>query len=158
MKYHELKVKPHRSTNRPGRGISAGQGKTAGRGTKGQNARAGSSKKPGFSGGQNPLMQQLPKLPGFRSYRLKPENVFTDQISTIQETKINAQILYEQGMVSSPNLAVKLLKRGDKQLSRKLTVSLPAASASAIDALQEAGGTYTKVPRIARTANTKDDN
>ena len=60
MKYHELTSTSQKSPKRVGRGIAAGQGKTAGRGTKGQGARTGSSKRPGFEGGQNPLMQRLP--------------------------------------------------------------------------------------------------
>ena len=76
MKYHELQVNSNRDARRVGRGISAGQGKTAGRGTKGQRSRTGSGRRPGFEGGQNPLMQRLPKLPGFRSIRVKAENVF----------------------------------------------------------------------------------
>ena len=57
MKYNELNLTPFRSPKRVGRGIAAGQGKTAGRGTKGQKSRTGSGKKPGFEGGQNPLAQ-----------------------------------------------------------------------------------------------------
>ena len=67
MKYNELSPVAGKSRKRVGRGIAAGQGKTAGRGTKGQGARTGSSKRPGFEGGQNPLMQRLPKLAGFKS-------------------------------------------------------------------------------------------
>ena len=77
MKYHELTTTKNKKINRVGRGIAAGQGKTAGRGTKGQGARTGSSKKPGFAGGSNPLMQKLPKLPGFKSHRPKVETVYT---------------------------------------------------------------------------------
>jgi len=77
MKYHELKLNKNKKGNRVGRGIAAGQGKTAGRGTKGQGSRTGSSAKPGFAGGSNPLMQKLPKLPGFKSHRTPPEVVYT---------------------------------------------------------------------------------
>ena len=61
MKYNELTLTADKQPRRVGRGISAGQGKTAGRGTKGQRSRAGSSKKPGFEGGQTPLYRRLPK-------------------------------------------------------------------------------------------------
>ena len=150
MKYNLLITKPHKRSKRVGRGISAGQGKTAGRGTKGQNARAGSSKKPGFAGGQNPLMQQLPKLPGFTSHKIKPENVFTDQLNNLKDSKITAQILAEAKLISNPHVAVKLLNRGD--VVKKLDVFLTNASAQAIENLLKAGGSFKKVDRIARIA------
>ncbi len=81
MKYNELQTSKPKSARRLGRGISAGQGKTAGRGTKGQRSRTGSKRRPGFEGGQNPLMQRLPKLPGFRSIRPKSELVYTGQLN-----------------------------------------------------------------------------
>ena len=80
MKYNELRINQTETAKRVGRGIAAGQGKTAGRGTKGQEARTGSSNAPGFAGGQNPLMQRLPKLPGFRSHQSKPKLVYTGQL------------------------------------------------------------------------------
>jgi len=153
MKYNELKVKPHRKIKRVGRGIASGQGKTAGRGTKGQNARSGSSAKPGFAGGQNPLMQQLPKLPGFRSFRTKAENVFTDQLNNFKKSTITAVDLAEIGYISNPFVSVKLLYRGE--VKKSLSVSLPNASAKAIEAIQAAGGSFNKVDRIARVSSDK---
>src|SRR5882757_7174320 len=110
MKFHELQVVKAKSPKRVGRGIAAGQGKTAGRGTKGQKSRTDSSKKPGFSGGQNPLMQQLPKLPGFKSKRIPAENVFTDQLDKLTGKTIDNATLAAAGLVSSPYVRVKLLK------------------------------------------------
>ncbi len=148
MKYHELKVAAHRKTKRVGRGISAGQGKTAGRGTKGQKSRAGSTAKPGFAGGQNPLMQQLPKLPGFKSFKLKAENVFTDQLNSLKDPTITANELAKAGLISSPFVYVKLLFRGE--ITKKIEVQLTGASDSAINSIQQAGGNFEKVPRISR--------
>lgn len=148
MKYHQLNIKPRKKNKRLGRGISAGQGKTAGRGTKGQKARAGSSKKPGFSGGQNPLMQQLPKLPGFKSHRPEVENVFTDQLNGLKSAKISTIDLAEAGHISNPYVKVKLLFRGE--LRRKVEVSLPAASLKAVESIQLAGGIFSKSGRIPR--------
>ena len=148
MKYHELQVSKPKSAKRVGRGIAAGQGKTAGRGTKGQKARTGSSKKPGFSGGQNPLMQQLPKLPGFKSKRTPAENVFTDQLAGVGKPTVDNAALAEAKLASSPFARVKLLKRGD--VSKKLTVKLQAASETAKAALEEAGGSFEATPRLAR--------
>lgn len=147
MKYHELSTSKSKSSKRVGRGIAAGQGKTAGRGTKGQGARTGFSKRPGFEGGQNPLMQRLPKLRGFRSFRVKSENVFTDQLATVGAT-VNNQTLADKGLVTSPFASVKLLYRGD--VSGKVTVELQAASANAVDAVQKAGGSFTAIPRMMR--------
>ena len=73
MKFNELQTQRAKTGKRVGRGIAAGQGKTAGRGTKGQMSRTGSKKKPGFEGGQSPLMIRLPKLHGFRSMKTKAE-------------------------------------------------------------------------------------
>jgi large subunit ribosomal protein L15 len=152
MKYNELQSRHKSSPKRVGRGIAAGQGKTAGRGTKGQGARTGSSKKPGFEGGQNPLMQRLPKLHGFRSYRVAAENVFTEQLNDLGATVTN-ETLAEKGLVSSPYVRVKLLKRGD--LTKKVNVNLQAASGTAIEAVQKAGGTFTKATQVGRPVTKK---
>jgi len=154
MKYNELTPPVTQSRKRVGRGIAAGQGKTAGRGTKGQGARTGFSKRPGFEGGQNPLMQRLPKLHGFRSNKVKAENVFTNQLNDLG-TKVDNQVLADKGLVSSPYARVKLLNRGE--LTKKVSVSLQAASESAIEAVQKAGGDFNVVPRIARVATKKKE-
>src|SRR5580658_6831765 len=118
MKFNELDVTARKRSNRVGRGIAAGQGKTAGRGTKGQKARAGSSKKPGFSGGQNPLMQQLPKLPGFRSYRTKAEVVKLGQLESIKAKAIDAAVLAENKLITSPYIRVKVLLGGELKTAK----------------------------------------
>jgi len=155
MKYNELQIKKNKSAKRVGRGISAGQGKTAGRGTKGQGARTGSSKRPGFSGGQNPLMQQLPKLPGFRSFRTKAENVYTDQLDQFASKTVDTTVLADKGLITNPYVQVKLLVRGD--VTKKVTVKLQGASEKAIEAVQAAGGSFEKVPRLARASRKTDD-
>ncbi|HSX43385.1 MAG TPA: 50S ribosomal protein L15 [Candidatus Saccharimonadales bacterium] len=153
MKYNDLSATANKDRKRVGRGIAAGQGKTAGRGTKGQMSRTGSSKRPGFEGGQNPLMQRLPKLHGFRSFRVKAENVFTDQLNDLG-AKVDNLILAEKGLISSQYVRVKLLNRGD--VTAKVEVRLQAASESAIEALQKAGGSFSKVARTMRpTTSTK---
>jgi large subunit ribosomal protein L15 len=157
MKYHELQTTQKKSLKRVGRGIAAGQGKTAGRGTKGQGARTGSKKKPGFEGGQNPLMQRLPKLHGFRSFKVAAENVFTDQLDAVGATVSN-DTLAAAGLVTSPYVRVKLLKRGE--VTKKVTVTLQAASQTAVEAVQKAGGSFKQTPRQARpvTSTKKLDN
>lgn len=148
MKYHELKTTTPSRRQRVGRGIAAGKGKTAGRGTKGQGARSGSSAKPGFAGGSNPLMQKLPKLPGFRSHRTKAENVYTGQLDKLAGKTIDANALAEAKLISNPFVRVKLIAKGE--LTKKVTVKLPAASASAIAAIQAAGGTFEATARLSR--------
>lgn len=153
MKYHELKTANKKTANRVGRGIAAGQGKTAGRGTKGQGARTGSSKRPGFEGGQNPLMQRLPKLVGFRSYRTKAEVVYTGQLDAFGGKKVDNAVLAEAGLVSSAYSNVKLILKGE--VTKKVTISLQAASAGAVAAVQKAGGSFEKVKVAARPASKK---
>lgn len=153
MKYHELTISKHKSAKRVGRGIAAGQGKTAGRGTKGQKSRTGSSRKPGFEGGQTPLMQRLPKLRGFKSHKPKVENVYTGQLNGLKAKTIDNFTLAEAGLTSSPHVVVKLLAKGE--LARAITVKLQAASESAITAAQKAGGTFEQTARVARPASTK---
>jgi large subunit ribosomal protein L15 len=156
MKYNELTLDKNRQGKRVGRGISAGQGKTAGRGTKGQGARTGSSAKPGFAGGSNPLMQKLPKLPGFRSHKTAAETVYTGQLNAFTGT-VDATKLAEAGLISNPYVTVKLIVKGD--LTKKVTVKLPKASAAAIAAIQAAGGSFEPTVRQSRpkTSTKKRD-
>jgi len=153
MKFSDLQVNKKKPTKRVGRGISAGQGKTAGRGTKGQGARTGSSRRPGFAGGQNPLMQQLPKLPGFRSLRTAAENVYTGQLDQFAGKTVDNEALAKAGLVSNAYTAVKLLANGD--VTKKVTVKLQGASESAIDAVQSAGGSFEKVARVQRPVTSE---
>jgi large subunit ribosomal protein L15 len=153
MKYHELETSKTKNAKRVGRGIAAGQGKTAGRGTKGQMSRTGSKKKPGFEGGSNPLMQRLPKLHGFKSHRAPVEVVYTGQIDALKAKTIDATAVAEAGLVSSAFVRVKLVVKGD--ITKKLDVKLQGASESAIAAVQKAGGTFEKVTQQLRPASTR---
>lgn len=152
MKFNELNISANKQGRRVGRGISAGQGKTAGRGTKGQGSRTGSSRRPGFEGGQNPLMQRLPKLPGFRSIRPKAETVFTGQLDALAPLADNFTVA-QAGLVSSPYVRVKLITRGN--VTKKVSVKLQAASETAVAAVQKAGGSFDKTPRVGRTKQEK---
>lgn len=153
MKFHELQAGKRKRSNRVGRGIAAGQGKTAGRGTKGQGARAGSSAKPGFAGGSNPLMQKLPKLPGFRSRRVAAETITTSQLEQFGGKTVDARLLAEAKLIISPYVAVKVL--ADGTLTKKVTVKLSAASATALAAIQSAGGSFEKTVRLQRPVTSK---
>jgi large subunit ribosomal protein L15 len=147
MKHHELKTAKVKQAKRVGRGISAGQGKTAGRGTKGQGSRTGSKAKPGFIGGALPLMQKLPHLPGFKSHRAKAENVYTGQLNQLSGT-VDARALAEAGLITNPYVTVKVISQGE--LTKKIAVKLPKASQSAITAIETAGGSFEPVPRLSR--------
>jgi large subunit ribosomal protein L15 len=130
MKINELQTKKNKTAKRVGRGIAAGQGKTAGRGTKGQMSRTGSSKKPGFEGGQNPLMQRLPKLPGFRSFKTKAEVVYTGQLDVFSGQDANAQAFADAGLISNPFVKVKVIARGEASARARLKPSRRLAVAS----------------------------
>jgi large subunit ribosomal protein L15 len=153
MKYHELQADKKKAPKRVGRGISAGQGKTAGRGTKGQSARSGGKRRPGFEGGQTPLMMRAPKLRGFTSHRPKAENVYTAQLNEFKGSVDNFS-LYDKGLVTSPYVKVKVVLKGE--LTSKVNVVLQGASENAKVAIQKAGGTFTEVARIARTSTKSD--
>lgn len=154
MKFHELQVEANKSGRRVGRGIAAGRGKTAGRGTKGQKARTGNGRRPGFEGGQNPLMQRLPKLRGFRSNRVAAENVYTGQLNDLG-AKIDNFTLAEAGLITNPYVRVKLIVKGE--LTKKVTVHLQAASVTAVEAIQKHGGTFEVTPQVKRQKQEKAD-
>lgn len=150
MKYNQLNITSQKSRTRVGRGISAGGGKTAGRGTKGQNARKSGGTRPGFEGGQNPLMQRLPKLSGFKSIRPKAEAIYTSQLQDLKGTVDNFS-LFAAGLTSSPYNKVKVVVSGAK-LSNKVQVKLQAASKQAVEAIKKAGGQFEVTQRPQRTA------
>ncbi|HSX47880.1 MAG TPA: 50S ribosomal protein L15 [Patescibacteria group bacterium] len=153
MKFNDLDIKKQTAKNRVGRGISAGQGKTSGRGTKGQGARAGYSKKPGFAGGSNPLMQKLPKLPGFKSHKPKNELIHLSDLNKLKVQVVDSQSLYEAGLIKNPYSKIKLLSKGT--VTNKLTVKLPNASQNAIAALESVGGSFEKTERMKRQTKIK---
>jgi len=148
MRYNELTVRRQRRSRRVGRGISAGGGKTAGRGTKGQGARKSGGVRPGFEGGQMPLYMRLPHLRGFKSHRPKTEVVYTDQLDSIRKGVIDNQVLFEAGLISSPYVNAKLLFKG--KLSAKKDIRLQAASTAALASVKKAGGSFTKIERLPR--------
>ncbi len=155
MKFNELKVTKNRKPGRVGRGIAAGRGKTAGRGTKGQGARKSSGLRPGFEGGQNSLAKSMPKLPGFTSHRPKAENIYTGQLDAFAGKTVDNFSLTEAGLLTSPYTKAKLIIKGD--VTKKVTVKLQGASASAVEAVQKAGGTFEKVDQVKRLAKEKPE-
>lgn len=141
MKLHELKPAEGSRSNRKrkGRGIGSGNGKTAGKGHKGQNARSGGGVRPGFEGGQNPLFRRLPKR-GFTNINRKEYAIVNlDTLNRFEEgTEVTPALLIEIGYVSSEKAGIKIL--GNGTLDKKLTVKAHKFSASAKEAIENAGG------------------
>ena len=124
---------------RLGRGIGSGLGKTAGKGTKGQNARSGGGVRPGFEGGQLPLFQRLPKR-GFKNIsRVEYKVVNVEQLNVFENgTVVDVAKLVEAGIVKELFEDVKIL--GNGKLEKKLTVKANKFSESAKKAIEAAGG------------------
>lgn len=142
MKLHDLKPAEgsKKRRRRVGRGIAAGQGKTAGRGTKGQKSRTGSGIKPYFEGGQLPLVRRLPHTRGFTNIFRKPYDVVNLQALNDKfdaNTEVTPEMLVEHGLVASGD-RVKVLGHGE--LSKALTVKAHAFSSSAKEKIAAAGG------------------
>jgi large subunit ribosomal protein L15 len=178
MKLHDLRPAPgsHKARRRVGRGIAAGQGKTAGRGTKGQKARAGGSIPAWFEGGQTPLHQRIPKLHGFRNpFRIEYEVVNIGAIAHLVElatlesgempggsarkskstpapVTVNQEILRAAGLVRTLNKPLKILGAGE--LSTALFVVADAFSGSARSKIEAAGGSVSvlEVPKERKAA------
>ena len=124
---------------RKGRGSGSGNGKTAGRGHKGQKARSGGGTRIGFEGGQMPLARRLPKR-GFHNIFAKPlEAVNVSVLEKFEDgAVVNAQALLEKGILSKCEYGVKIL--GNGEITKKLTVQASAFSASAKEKIEAAGG------------------
>ena len=165
MKLHDLHPAPgsHTARTRVGRGIAAGKGKTAGRGTKGQKARAGGSIPPWFEGGQTPLHMRIPKLRGFKNrFKIHYEVVNVGAIAALADRgafaggepeglkaksgksappTVNQDILRAVGLVRTLSKPLKILGAGD--LSTPLFVVADAFTKSAVAKIEAAGGTVS---------------
>lgn len=143
-KYNELDITANRSRKRVGRGISAGGGKTAGRGTKGQGARTGKKLNPTFQGGQRTLVRAVPKARGFKSTRTPAQVIYLDTLNALKGKTVDNFLLFEAGYVASPFHSVKVIARGE--LTEKVTLHVSGASKSVVEAIVKAGGTFVKTP------------
>jgi len=141
-KYNELNVSATPDRKRVGRGIAAGQGKTAGRGTKGQGARTGKKLNAMFQGGQRPLAKAVPKARGFKSLRTAAQVVYLDHLNAFAGKTVDNNSLFQAGLISSPFHAVKVILRGE--LTVKVTVHVAGASKNVQAAITKAGGTFVK--------------
>ena len=141
MKLHELSPAPGstKSVFRKGRGAGSGNGKTAGKGHKGQKARSGGSIRPGFEGGQMPLQRRIPKR-GFNDIFAKEYvSINVDVLNRFEDgAVVDAQAIADAGIIKNTRDGIKILGRGE--LERKLTVIASAFSASAKEKIEAAGG------------------
>jgi large subunit ribosomal protein L15 len=142
MKYNELQVMSKKDKKRVGRGIAAGQGKTAGRGTKGQGARTGKKLNAMFQGGQRALVQAVPKARGFKSLRSPAQVVYLDHLNVFKGKTVDNFKLFEAGLIATPFHTVKIIARGE--LTEKVTLHVQGASKSVQDAIIKAGGSFVK--------------
>jgi large subunit ribosomal protein L15 len=143
MKYNELTAAANRDRKRVGRGIAAGGGKTAGRGTKGQGSRTGKKLGAMFMGGQRSLITAVPKHRGFKSRRVPAQIVYLDRLNDLKGTVDNFT-LFEGGYIATPFHTVKVIARGE--LTAKVTLKVQGASKSVVEAVVKAGGTFEKTP------------
>ncbi|MBX3030033.1 MAG: 50S ribosomal protein L15 [Chloroflexi bacterium] len=159
MKLHDLRPAPGATKDRirVGRGIAAGKGKTAGRGTKGQKARSGASIPAWFEGGQTPIHMRVPKLRGFRPInRIEYQVVNIGRISAYAEAgrlgelltpkspyTVNPEILRAAGLITKERQPVKILGSGD--VSVPLFVLADAFTASARSKVEAAGGSVQTI-------------
>jgi large subunit ribosomal protein L15 len=158
-------AQPREARKRVGRGLGSGKGRYSGRGIKGQNSRAGShAMRAGFEGGQMPLAMRIPKLRGNTSKDAMPVGPFRTYTQPVNlrdldrfeaGEEVTPESLKAKGLIRSVRKDVKLLGTG--KLSKKLTISVHAASASARKKVQSAGGTLTllKEPKVKKARHHK---
>ena len=141
MKLHELR--PTEGSTKPawrkGRGAGSGNGKTAGKGHKGQNARSGGGVRPGFEGGQIPLYRRLPKR-GFKNkFAVEYAVVNVEKLNVFENGEtVNAEALLNRGIIRKVYDGVKIL--GGGELTKNLTVEAKVFSATAAEKIKAAGG------------------
>ena len=145
MKLHEMKpLQASQKRNRVGRGPGRGNGKTSGRGQKGQKARSGGGVRLGFEGGQTPLARRLPKR-GFTNFnRVEYAIVNVEALNQFEDgTEITAALLLDKKVIRKELSGLKVL--GNGELTKKLTVKATKFSQSAKEAIEKAGGTAEEI-------------
>ncbi len=141
MKLHELKPAPGSTTapKRLGRGIGSGLGKTSGKGHKGAKARSGGGKRPGFEGGQMPLVRRLPKRGFFNPFRTEYVAINVDRLEVFEDgATVTPVELIQMGIIKKIEDGVKIM--GSGELTRKLTVQANKFTATAKEKIEAAGG------------------
>jgi large subunit ribosomal protein L15 len=130
---------------RVGRGHGSGQGKTAGRGTKGQNARAGGRVRPGFEGGQNPIYRRMPYKRGFTNrFRVEYQVINLAQLDQHDfDGTITPEVLFQRRLIAEIKDPVKIL--GDGEITKPIHIRVHKFSASAREKIEAAGGTAEEI-------------
>ena len=145
MNLHDLAPAPgsKKKRRRVGRGIAAGQGKTAGRGTKGQNSRSGRGVPPYFEGGQLPLVRRLPHTRGFTNiWRVEYSPVNLSRLASFEaNSEVSPDTLAEAGIIKKASNRVAILAEGD--IDRPLIVKAHRVSSGARSKIEAAGGSVT---------------
>lgn len=149
MKLHDLRPNSgsKKKRKRVGRGIAAGQGKTAGRGTKGQGARSGGGKGVYFEGGQLPLARRLPYKRGFTNTRkvyYKPVNLRDLATFEFEDVEVTPEVMAMIGLVKKETDPIVIL--GEGEISEPLTIKAHRFSKSAIEKIEAAGGKAEIIP------------
>jgi len=156
IKLHELKPAEgsRKTRNRVGRGIGSGNGKTAGRGHKGQNARSGGGVRPGFEGGQMPIYRRLPKR-GFKNvWAKKYAEVNVETLNRFEENAVVDPVsLIEIGILKNVLDGVRIL--GNGELKKKLTVKAHGFTKSAEEKIKAAGGTVELIEKAQPESEEK---
>ena len=142
-------IKPPKGAKKPrkrlGRGNGSGHGNFSGRGMKGQNSRSGGGVRPGFEGGQLPLIKRLPSMRGFNNiFRKEYAPVNLDSLSEFPEnSEVTPELMVKTGLVKNPRTLIKILGRGN--LNIPLVVQAHRFSSSAINKIEAAGGSVKEI-------------
>ena len=150
MELHNLKPAKNSKKNRKrvGRGSGSGLGKTSGKGHKGQKARSGGKKRPGFEGGQMPIYRRLPKR-GFHNFFKKEFQIINvADLSRCSENELTTETLLKAGLINKAHVPVKILGNGN--IEKAYTVNANAFSKSAKEKIEKAGG-KAQLITVART-------
>lgn len=147
MKQHELapSTGARHKRKRIGRGLGSGHGRTAGKGSKGQLARAGRHIRPGFEGGQNPLIKRLPEKRGFTNiFRVEYDTINITVLNRFEaDSEVTPQRFVEEGLVKSLKKPIKIL--GNGELLKPLTVSAHKFTQTARSKIEAAGGMVEEI-------------
>lgn len=147
MKQHELapSTGARHKRKRIGRGLGSGHGRTAGKGSKGQLARAGRHIRPGFEGGQNPLIKRLPEKRGFTNiFRVEYDTINITVLNRFEaDSEVTPQQFVDEGLVKSLKKPIKIL--GNGELLKPLTVSAHKFSQTARSKIEAAGGIVEEI-------------
>ena len=154
----KLKSKAGKVKRRVGRGNASGAGTYSGRGMKGQSSRSGGRRRPGFEGGQTPLIRKMPKLKGFRNpCRVEFQVVNVSALEKFEDGEVvNLASLYEKRLISKKDRPVKILGNGD--LTKKLEVKVDKVSVSAREKIEKAKGSVTELMTAKKEKKSKEEN